>query len=528
MQRRTGGRGLGAVLFTDVVGSTVIAAEMGNTRWGELVARHHRILRRLIDRFGGHEVDTAGDGFFVTFERPADAIRCAVAAAEAVRELGIEIRAGVSFGELEIMGRKAGGLVVNTAARVMAVAGPGEVLVPASVKDIVPGSGISFAEHGVHQLKGLEGEFRLFGVSGVDDKEVAPPLEVEEAAERRREIFPTGRRRGPLLVAAAAGALAVIVGISLLLLSGKPAESRKESAGPLRFSVAALDAETGRVRSRVFLGELGRSIGFLVVDHPLAVGEGGVWLMRPSFLLHIDPLHDEVRSQIDVGFGLSQTVVTGSDAVWVLSGETLYKVNPATDEPEPFLVMPVTGGITTYALALGDALWVGVSDGTLVRLDPGTQARDQVDTGASIDEIAATKDAVWLMDVLAGGVIRIDPGSLQRVGRPIRIRGSLDQIAARGDDVWILDRRVGVVTPIDANSNRVSVPARVGDDPTDMAAGEDAVWVGDRDGSLYRVDASTLQVTEVPVGAEVLGVAVDDDTGTVWVYVGAPTGAAAT
>ena len=148
MQRRTTGRGLAAVLFTDIVGSTSIAAEMGNTRWVELVARHHRIVRHQVGRFGGREIDDAGDGFFVTFERPADAIRCAVAAAEAVRELGIEIRAGVTFGELETVGRKPGGLVVNTASRVMSVGGPGEVLVPPSVREIVSGSGITFAEHG--------------------------------------------------------------------------------------------------------------------------------------------------------------------------------------------------------------------------------------------------------------------------------------------------------------------------------------------------------------------------------------------
>ncbi len=142
MQRRSGGRGLGAVLFTDIVGSTAIAAEMGNTRWSELVERHHRIVRRAVGRFGGHEIDTAGDGFFVSFERPADAIKAAVAATEAVRELGIEIRSGVSFGELETISGKPGGLVVNAAARVMAVAGPGEVLVPASLRDLVLGAGI--------------------------------------------------------------------------------------------------------------------------------------------------------------------------------------------------------------------------------------------------------------------------------------------------------------------------------------------------------------------------------------------------
>jgi class 3 adenylate cyclase len=205
MQRRTSGRGLAAVLFTDVVGSTAIAAEMGNTRWAELVARHHRIVRREIGRFGGREIDTAGDGFFVTFERPADAIRCAVAAAAAVRELGIEIRAGVSFGELETVGRKPGGLAVNTAARVMSVGGPGEVLVPASVREIVSGSGITFADHGVHRLKGLEGEFRLSSVTGVDGAGVAPPLEAEQAAARRRDIFPAGAKRTALIAGLAAG-----------------------------------------------------------------------------------------------------------------------------------------------------------------------------------------------------------------------------------------------------------------------------------------------------------------------------------
>ena len=198
MQRRTGGRGLGAVLFTDIVGSTLVAAEMGNTRWSELVSRHHLLIRREILRFGGREQDTAGDGFFVAFERPVDAIRCAVAAANAVRELGIEIRAGVSFGQLEMVEGKAGGLIVNTAARVMSVAGPGEVLVPAATKDLLPGAGISFSDHGVHRLKGIEGEVRLFAVKDVDGLELAEPLEEEEAAERRRGIVPATSRRAGL------------------------------------------------------------------------------------------------------------------------------------------------------------------------------------------------------------------------------------------------------------------------------------------------------------------------------------------
>ena len=247
---------MGAVLFTDIVGSTAIAAEMGNTRWVELVARHHRIIRRQLGRFGGREIDTAGDGFFVTFERPADAIRCAVAATEAVRELGIEIRAGVSFGELESAGGKPGGLVVNTAARVMSVGGPGEVLVPASVREIVSGAGITFAEHGVHRLKGLDGEFRLSSVTGVDGAELAPPLEEEQAAERRRDIFPGraqadgadrgSRRRRARDRRGRPGSCSEVT----------PDEPRAQP-GPLRHSVVRIDPETGRVLSRVFIGAAG-------------------------------------------------------------------------------------------------------------------------------------------------------------------------------------------------------------------------------------------------------------------------------
>jgi class 3 adenylate cyclase/streptogramin lyase len=515
MQRRTGGRGLGAVLFTDIVGSTPIAAEMGNTRWGELVARHHKILRGLIHRFGGREIDTAGDGFFVMFERPADAIRCAVEATEAVRGLGIEIRAGISFGELETVSRKPGGLVVNTAARVMSVAGPGEVLVPASVREIVPGAGITFAEHGVHQLKGLDGEFRLFGVTGVDGREVIPPLEAEEAAERRREIFPSGGRRWALLVGVGAGILALIVGVSILF-SGE--SESPDKAGSSRFSVAEIDPDTGEVGSRIPLdSQSALNIDFL--DHPMAVGEGGVWLLQPPLLLHLDPRHEEVRSnETDVGIGPSTSVVTGFDAVWVITGNTLYRVNPATDDASEFLRLPTPDAIKTYSLAIGDSIWVGVSDGTIVRLDPRTGARDQTNTGLAVDKLAATKDGIWVADVVSGGLVRVDPATLDQIGRPIEISGTIDQIFGRDDLLWVLDRQAGVVTRIDTSSDTASRPVRVGNHPTDMAVGTDAVWVGDTDGSLYRVFPLTLEVKKFPIGAAVLGVGVEDSSGSVWVY----------
>ena len=160
-------RVLATVLFTDIVGSTERAATLGDRAWIELREAHHAIVRRELGQFRGREVDTAGDGFLATFDGPARAIRCAGAVAEAVRELGLEVRAGVHTGEVELTGDKVGGIAVHIGARVAARAEPGEVLVSSTVRDLVAGSGISFADRGAAELKGVPGEWRLFSVTGV-------------------------------------------------------------------------------------------------------------------------------------------------------------------------------------------------------------------------------------------------------------------------------------------------------------------------------------------------------------------------
>ena len=159
-------RVLATVLFTDIVDSTATAVELGDARWRELVQAHHGLVRRQLTRFRGTEIDTAGDGFFASFDGPARAIRCACAISEGVRELGIEIRAGLHTGECERIDSKVGGIAVNIGARVASNAQAGEVLVSSTVKDLVAGSGIEFTERGVAELKGIPGEWRLFAVAG--------------------------------------------------------------------------------------------------------------------------------------------------------------------------------------------------------------------------------------------------------------------------------------------------------------------------------------------------------------------------
>ena len=171
---------LATVLFTDIIESTTKLAEVGDRRWRELLHQHHALVRRQLVRFAGREIDTAGDGFFASFDGPARAIRCACAITKAVRNLGLEVRAGLHTGECELVDGKMGGIAVHIGARVAAKASPGEVLVSSTVKDLVAGSGIRFSERGAAELKGIPGEWRLYSVD-----ELAPAQREQTSARRQ-------------------------------------------------------------------------------------------------------------------------------------------------------------------------------------------------------------------------------------------------------------------------------------------------------------------------------------------------------
>jgi class 3 adenylate cyclase len=243
MSRKRGLSVLVTVLFTDIVGSTEIAAELGDKRWRDLVRRHHAIVRRELKRLRGRELDTAGDGFFARFDRPADAIRCACAISDGVRELGIEIRAGIHVGEAEVFEHKVGGIAVNVAARVMGVAKGGEVLVSSTLRDAVAGSGFAFADHGTHRLKGIEGEWRLYEVTSVDGERRSLPLEAGEARTRRgfTEAVPVHRRRDRVL-AGAAGALALALVGGVLFMSARREDDPRTRTKELTADERALAA----------------------------------------------------------------------------------------------------------------------------------------------------------------------------------------------------------------------------------------------------------------------------------------------
>jgi class 3 adenylate cyclase len=165
---RSGGeptRLVATVMFTDVVGSTERAGALGDRAWADLLEAHNQRVRAELRRFGGREIDTAGDGFLVTFASPTMAIQCARAVVEAVREIGVDIRVGIHTGECEVVGDKLRGIAVHVGARVASKAGPGEILVSQTVRDLLAGSPVEFTDHGTHELKGIPGEWRLFAAN---------------------------------------------------------------------------------------------------------------------------------------------------------------------------------------------------------------------------------------------------------------------------------------------------------------------------------------------------------------------------
>jgi len=156
---------LATVLFTDIVGSSERAAELGDRRWRDLLDEFYAMVRRELERYRGIEIDTAGDGFVARFDGPARAIKCASSIGDSVGSLGLRVRSGLHTGECEVSGDKLRGIAVHTGARVGGLANSGEILVSSTVKDLVAGSGIQFADRGMHALKGIPGEWRLFAVS---------------------------------------------------------------------------------------------------------------------------------------------------------------------------------------------------------------------------------------------------------------------------------------------------------------------------------------------------------------------------
>lgn len=496
--------------MTDIVGSTEQAADLGDSAWRNLVQVHHRIVRAALRRNGGREIDTAGDGFFATFDAPAAAVECALEIVERVRELGIEIRAGVHVGEVEQVGGKVAGITVPIASRIMAGAVPGEVLVSATVHDLAAGSGIRFDDRGTRELKGVPGEWHVYSVARAEaesvDATVAPTAhERRAAAVRRAQASPIWERRPRLVTAFVLGIAIVVAGAALLVW--KPWQPPALASLPEN-SVGIIDLGRGELIGQIRVGTQPSGI---------AVGEGYVWVANTADddVSQIDLTTRSVVNRIPVGRAPTGIAVSGG-SIWVTNSgaRTVSRINAATFR----VVQEIEVGNAPRAIvAVGDGLWVAnATDSTLVRIDAASgTAGMAVGVGASPVALASDDSSMWVASEDLASVSRVDPNTGSTIA-VVQLGVRPAALALGSDWLWVASSD-GTLSWIDRETNRVSATVPVGAALSGIALTDDAVWLGDRAGTVHRVDRNNplSSPRRVPTTASVDALAVVEQQG-VW------------
>jgi class 3 adenylate cyclase/streptogramin lyase len=544
MQRRRRESVLATLLFTDIVRSSDLVAELGDRRWRILLSRHHALVRRELRRYGGREIDTAGDGFFASFENPGNAIRCAAAIVEAVQELGIDVRIGLHLGQAEIVGKKLGGSAVHIGARVMSLAGPADVLVTTGLKDVLPAPDFMFEGRGSQSLKGVPGEWHLFRVTAVE-KPLPGPLEPGVAAERRAAVQapPLWRRRYVPVAAVVAVVGAMGVGGALLLGEDSPPPSPKPSSASTRpaHGLLRLDPDSGTVKAFIALGDPqpppplnpGGSLFPGPGPRSIATGEGSIWVTNggSDSVLRVDPISGHARV-IPVSGG-PVDVTVGQRGVWVVSANgDLTRIDPGTNETTTTDISEGAPIPIDVAVA-DDSVYVASIECQCV--PPNTRLAKVDASSGSVAVIPAPAHpegvgvAVMVLDgslwITAGSEVwQVDPATgkvLKRVGIEL---SPGDLVAGQdGSSIWVSaagsGRQVGWAIEIDASSGGIINRQPVGCCPGAIAVGEGYIWVtNSRDGTIERISEVSGDVAPpIFVGRGVDGIAVGQ--GGVWVTV---------
>lgn len=501
MTLKGGRRAFRTVLFTDMVGSTELAAQLGDRRWRRTVAAHNTLIRRELKRNRGSEVDTAGDGFFAIFENPTDALRCGAAVVAGVHGLGLRIRAGIHTGEVEPAGDKVGGIAVHIAARLLALAGPEEVLVSSTVRDLVAGSGLDFEERGMHELRGVPGEWHVFAL-------LLPRLDESlaiTAADEDESARATAVRRQRLLVGGLVAVIALlVVGIGGAVLFG--AQPVTPPTGP--DTVVAFEAgKPGVVRG----WHVGRG------PEALALGDRILWVASTGAgtISRIDLDRGDVSS-IGQGGDRPSAIHVAGDQVWV--ADRYSSELAVLDARDGDLI----DRLDVHAAALSEGngrLWLAddLAD-RLVAFD--AQTRDQtaavdLDSPSGVSDLASADGALWAAAQRSGRLLRVDPGSgaVETIDPGFAGVGA---VTAFGTDVWLVGPDADTVARLDAPSRRIELRANVCNLPVAVAPTADGAWVacaGDR--SLWLLDRAGVPKQQFSLDAVPVDVAADGER--VWV-----------
>ena len=460
-------RFLATILFTDIVGSTDLAASLGDRAWRRLLAAHHGRVRAQLRQFGGREVDTAGDGFMCSFDQPAQAVRAADAILTDVAGLGLQLRAGIHTGEAEKIGPKIGGIAVHIAARVMALAVGGHVLVSSTVRDLVAGSGLEFTDAGTHELKGVPGEWHLYALTRRVEpvvSEVAVPAEPTSPRRRRTRLVALGA----LLTAAGIGVvLAAALALGLLNPGGS-------TLPPGPDTVVTIDAA-----------------GNQVVDvHPVPAGPSAIAIDTNSMRAWVASLDAGVvtdfattgspQDRTTGRVGRPTDLVVGDGLIWVADAfdKAITLVDASTGAPRRTVEDVVARQI---AYGFGSAWATDDISDRLLRLDGQTgdvaQAVD-VGPGAFPAGLAVGEDAIWIANSGTSTLARVDARSVTLTLDGIALRAVPDTVVANAETVWIASRGGDLVMRVDPVNGTLSQTVDVGDQPVSLAIDGETVWVG--------------------------------------------------
>lgn len=528
-------RRLATVLFVDIVDSTRIATELGDHRWRDFLGAFRRAVRHELKREGGHEEDTAGDGFFATFGRPAGAVRCAAAIVGRAQGIGVDVRCGVHTGELERIDGRLGGIAAHIGARVISVAGPAEVLVTATVHDLVVGGGIEFVSAGETDLRGVPGTWTLYRATEIDGFMVPPPLEADAAVGRRRvlDVAPARRSVRPAVfgLALVGGVVAAAIGALILTLPDEEASGAATPAAPDRpASMIRIDAATNEVVAKI-------QDKYLVVGGPgdahALIVDGTLWQITPINVVRRDMATGRALEAISKPENTYRT--------WFAFGSLWFETENIARSSRSDLqrVDPLSGRtVATIAIekrargiAIGrDAIYVLTRDREVLEIDPETNEfvdMDVLPIDTIPDEIVAVGSNVWICECDEGRIIQWNPdrdvvmrtAEFAQRGFIIEDRREASQgsVSLNDNVVWLLDGFAATITPVDTISGEAGQPIGIPRNSSSHDFGAGAVWIS-ADTSVFRLDIETGEGTtiELPDGINAGGIAVDDATGAVW------------
>jgi streptogramin lyase len=385
------------------------------------------------------------------------------------------------------------------------------VVVTRTVQDLVSGGGLRFAEHGIHELKGVPGTWPLFALTAIDDEFVAQPLLEEEALSRRREAAsPPAVVRRRTFVAVVVAALVASSLMTYVLTRG---DDHVPTPSPGINRLIRFDPERG---TATMLPHLLAPTG---AGFPgLAVGEGGVWTVD-IVVSHIDPTDGTLEGTVESTHQGFQAVTTGLDDVWVASSTGLFRIDPADDEVLDLRRFTDVGQgqpVATSVAVGRNAVWVAKVDGSLFRISvaPGLPIERTFSLGGLPTDIVIADGGVWVADEF-GYLIRID----ERTGRQteFRIGGTPEALAATENRLWVVDS-AGIVRVIDLRTRIELRTIPVGGRPVDVAEGSGFVWIADSGRErLVRIDETSFEPSSFPLPGPPAGIAIDQGSGVIWV-----------